>query len=106
MKFKKLFKKEDGTRYELTLKITSSFGLDRMTVDYEVDKCPPGKRKFVCITDHMDDYSFRKLSLGERPSYKINKLKEENIPDEWWKELISEALDEMKATMIECLKLK
>ena len=105
MMFKKLFKKEDGTRYELTLKVTSSFGLDRMTVDYEVDKCPKGKRKFVCITDHMDDYNFRRLSMTERPLYKLNKLKEENIPQEWWDEVITEALFEIKATMTECLKL-
>lgn len=104
MRLKKMFKKEDGTRYELTLTITSSFSTDKMSVDYDVNKCFKGKRKFICITDHTDDYTYRRLSMKERPLYKLNKMREENIPQEWWSEMITEALDSIKATMIECLK--
>lgn len=70
MTHEKIFKRDDGTR----IKITVTFWHDRSSgaiYNVFVEKCSPGKRKFVDVVDR-NDYKYRKLNMPERADFVAN----------------------------------
>ncbi len=93
MRVSKIFKKENGDRYEVNCDFTDS--LNSPIWNVTVFKCPKGKRKFVNISN-VSDYRYDGLSLDEKKTKRIREYQKE-IPWSW----VEEVMDEMAAKIRE-----
>lgn len=89
MRVKKIFKKEDGTRYEITIGMNTVSYLPGASWTLYCSKCLPGKRKFVSLND-INDYRYR---AAENKDAYINNLILSEVDKSW--------IDEVKKLLIE-----
>ena len=95
MKTERIYKKEDGSRYRITVSFhTNSYDPDFGIWNMEVCVCAPGKRKFEPVVD-VDDYRYRCLSAEDRERFRRDKMME-CIPEEWVRETQEEIIDKIR----------
>lgn len=103
MTYKKQFKKEDGTKYEIGLSIYND-SYSPMKVTFTLYKCLPGKRKFIEIAPLLgNDFEYRKLNNVEKEEYRMEKIMSEVKP-EWISEVIDGYVNEIKTNIINVIK--
>ena len=99
MKHRKIFKDEDGSRYEIEIEICGSYSeksINRM----EVYKCEPGKRKFIPIaSEYSDDWRYRSMSTEDQKAYR-KKMFKDVVKYSWFISTLDELLDKMRAEYI------
>lgn len=95
MRIEKIYKKEDGTKYKVTVDFyTTSFN---QKWDVTAEVCQPGKRKFTPIVNE-NDYRYRALSMEDRVKFAHKKLTE-HIPVEWIRETQMELVEKIRESI-------
>lgn len=95
MRHSKIFKAEDGTKYEIVVEVYSSFS-EKAINDMQVYVCEPGKRKFRVIAHrYSDEWEFRKLSTEQQHEYRKNAYMKV-VKREWLEEVLDELLNKVK----------
>lgn len=92
MKVTKEFKKEDGTRYRLSISIMADYFKAEPRFDISCSKALPNKRKFQLLVS-IDDYGYR--SAQDKKLYEQTIIFSE-IEPEWLEEVKSELISEIK----------
>lgn len=92
MKHEKIFKKEDGSKVSITVRVWLD-GYRAAVYNIDVSVCDAGKRKFRGIS--RDDYEYRSLSMPDR---------ERAMTREYLKYVTAEELHAAKLELWEKLK--
>lgn len=91
----KMFKKDNGDKYEVKVSLYTDGYQSRFHWSVDVFYCPAGKRKFSPLSC-KEDWRYRKLSIKERDDY-YSQFLLSNIPIEWITEVQQEILKELSS---------
>lgn len=98
MRKSKVFKKDNGDKYEVYVSLTISYGYSSYFWDVFVDYCPKGKRKMKRLSCG-DDHEYRALDLEEREEY-YKKFILSHISAEWVREVQMDIINELNKPII------
>lgn len=98
MRKSKVFKKDNGDKYEVYVSLSISYGYSSYFWDVFVDYCPKGKRKMERLSC-ADDHRYRELDIEERQEYYI-KFILSHIPAEWVREVQMDIINELSKPII------
>ena len=94
MKHEKIFKREDGTKVNISVNFwVDSIG-DKFTYRVSVSTCEPKKRIFKYVND-IDDYTWRRLNTEQRAECTMNRNLE-HVTKEEIQEVVIELWEQMK----------
>lgn len=94
----KIFKKDNGDRYEIKIRLYTDGSSSRFNWDILVYHSPVGKRKFIHL-NCQDDWQYRKLDMNEREDY-YKQFLLSHIPAEWVIEVQREILEELSKPIL------
>lgn len=94
----KVFKKDNGDRYDIKIRLYTDYSNNRFYWDIDVYHSPAGKRKFIHLNCY-DDWQYRKLDMKERGEY-YKQFLLSHIPAEWVTEVQREILEELSKPIL------
>ena len=95
MKTEKIFKAEDGSRYQVVVEVSDS-SITRPRYDVDVYVCAPRKRTFVDVSPrYRDDWKWRQMSIEQQHQLRIKEIKNA-VPKEWIEQVLTQLLDEIR----------
>lgn len=94
----KIFKKENGDRYEIKVKLSTDSYSKGFYWSIEVLYCLANKRKFIYL-NCQDDWEYRKLDLDARDKYYKDFLLT-HVPAEWIIEVQQDVINKLSKPIV------
>lgn len=94
----KIFKKENGDKYEIKVTLYTDSSSNRLCWGISAYHCPAGKRKYTRL-NCQDDCKYRKLDINEKRAY-YKQFLLSHIPVKWIAEIQQEILKELSKSIL------
>ncbi len=94
----KIFKKENGDKYEVKISLSTDSSCDGFYWNIRIYFCPAGKRKYIYL-DCQDDWKYRELDHDAREKYYKDFLLT-HIPAEWIIEVQQDILNKLSKPIV------